>query len=163
MAYYEELVHTLRLGHEAINENNCPVTRTIYKDAADAIEDLSVLIEQYGGETGIKNLQEYANKYWKILEDSIVLPKNYKEIYDKCGDYVYIIDDGDVIESVLVQIVLNENGTPLAQIFYDDIVWVECDLYTDERHSAVDASRPLSELGKTWFFTKEEASRAAGG
>jgi hypothetical protein len=39
-------------------------------EAADAIEELSGLVDHYGGETGIKNLQEYASKYWDLLKNA---------------------------------------------------------------------------------------------
>ena len=48
--------------------------RQLLSEVADAIEKLSAevlsdraILKRYGGETGIKNLQEYANKYWDTL------------------------------------------------------------------------------------------------
>jgi len=70
---YEELVKSLRQCAEAscagcknvLVEIGC--RGKLQREAADAIEGLSGLIKRYGGETGIKNLQEYANKYWDTL------------------------------------------------------------------------------------------------
>ena len=52
--------------------------------AADAIEELSGLVNHYGGESGIKNLEEYAIKYWEIVEkkkESEQYNKTYAEEY----------------------------------------------------------------------------------
>ena len=73
---YEELVKSLRQCAEAscagckndLVEIGCRGKLQI--EGADAIEELSGLVDRYGGETGIKNLQEYANKYWDLLKNA---------------------------------------------------------------------------------------------
>lgn len=70
---YEELVKSLRQCAEAscagckndLVEIGCRGKLQI--EAADAIEGLSGLIDRYGGETGIKDLNEFAGKYWDTL------------------------------------------------------------------------------------------------
>ena len=63
---YEELIQRLR------SYNGWALNKTLDEldEAADAIEELSGLLSHYGGETGIKNLQEYANKYWDLLKNA---------------------------------------------------------------------------------------------
>lgn len=65
---YEELIKQLR---EAPNDW---YDADLHYEAADAIEKLVAMmrtdkefLEQYGGETGIKNLNEFAGKYWDTL------------------------------------------------------------------------------------------------
>jgi len=60
---YEELIQRLR------SHNGWALNKTL-DEAADAIEDLSGLVDHYGGETGIKDLQEYASKYWDLLKNA---------------------------------------------------------------------------------------------
>ena len=38
-------------------------------EAANVIEELSSLVDHYGGETGLKNLREYASKYWDLVKE----------------------------------------------------------------------------------------------
>lgn len=81
---YEELVKQLRYcaANECTHEGETIVGCTAPYDlregcttcndvlmmkAADAIEGLSGLVDYYGGETGIKDLQEFAGKYWDTL------------------------------------------------------------------------------------------------
>ena len=59
---YEALVLKLRTWEKAGLSNS-----HVFKEAADVIEELSGLVDHYGGETGIKNLQKYADKYWDTL------------------------------------------------------------------------------------------------
>jgi len=78
---YEELIESSRacaMGYNGncdrclfcgmSNDKDGDCYQQLHKAAADAIEGLSGLIDHYGGETGIKNLQEYASKYWDTLE-----------------------------------------------------------------------------------------------
>ena len=73
---YEELVKRLRTCGNSLSCNkckwssNCGGTGEVLRKAADAIEGLSGLIDHYGGETGLKNLQEYASKYWDLLKNA---------------------------------------------------------------------------------------------
>ena len=73
---YEELVERLRTCGNSLSCNkckwssNCGGTGEVLRKAADAIEGLSGLIDHYGGETGLKNLQEYASKYWDLLKNA---------------------------------------------------------------------------------------------
>lgn len=63
---YKELVARLRdraRREDAYYEHG----GDIINEAADAIEGLSGLVEHYGGETGIKDMQEFAGKYWDTL------------------------------------------------------------------------------------------------
>ena len=72
---YEKLVKSLQSCPEA--EYGCSGCKykkylgcreKLMAEAADVIEELSGLVDHYGGETGIKNLQEYASKYWEIVK-----------------------------------------------------------------------------------------------
>lgn len=73
---YEELVERLRTCGNSISCNKCKWspdccgTGEVLRKAADAIEGLSGLVDHYGGETGIKSLEEYANKYWVLLKNA---------------------------------------------------------------------------------------------
>lgn len=66
-AHYETMVY-----EELVNRLRTLAKYTWYSatvlEAADAIEELSALVDRYGGETGIKNLQEYAGKYWDVIK-----------------------------------------------------------------------------------------------
>ena len=62
---YEELMKRLR--ETSMDFGEADHVSVMLLEAADAIEELSGLVGHYGGETGIKNLQEYANKYWDTL------------------------------------------------------------------------------------------------
>lgn len=75
---YEELVKQLR---EAPNDW---YDADLHYEAADAIERLSSLVDHYGGETGIKNLEEYAIKYWEIVKK-----EKANEQYNKAYAYEY--------------------------------------------------------------------------
>lgn len=80
-------------------------------EAADAIEELVAMmrtdkefLEQYGGETGIKNLNEFAGKYWDLLKNTPRwipvkkhLPKTRESILGKKSSKVIVafrFDDG---------------------------------------------------------------------
>ena len=99
---YEELVKSLRQCAEAscagckndLVEIGCRGKLQI--EAADAIEGLSSLVDHYGGETGIKNLEEYAKKYWDTLTKiprwtpvTETLPKEENRTYWICTDTGY--------------------------------------------------------------------------
>ena len=63
---YEELV--ARVRDRARRENEYyDHAGDVINEAADAIEDLSGLVDRYGGETGIKQMEEYVGKYWDAL------------------------------------------------------------------------------------------------
>ena len=73
---YEDVVKELRnllRSYKATDNGNCHQAK-ILASAADAIEDLSSTVNAqrdilmaYGGETGIKQMEEYAGKYWDAL------------------------------------------------------------------------------------------------
>lgn len=67
---YKELITALRKQAIDLPEKFSKNAENIdlFMKAADAIEGLSGLVDHYGGETGIKNLQEYANKYWDAIK-----------------------------------------------------------------------------------------------
>lgn len=72
---YEELVKTLMsCPDEEYGCSRCKYKNSLgcreklMKEAGNIIEELSGLIDHYGGETGIKDLQEYASKYWDTLQ-----------------------------------------------------------------------------------------------
>ena len=67
---YEELVERLR------SHNGWALNKTL-DEAADAIEGLSGLVGHYGGETGIKNLEEYASKYLDLLKNT---PRRFTDV-----------------------------------------------------------------------------------
>lgn len=71
---YDELVKRIKIFAQWVDKG-LRIPPSICLEAADAIEALSAevlgykaILQQYGGETGIKNLQEYANKYWDLLQ-----------------------------------------------------------------------------------------------
>ena len=72
---YEELIQRLRRCNQ-FKCNGCDYENVIScrvklnAEAADAIEGLSGLVNHYGGETGIKNLEEYASRYWDLLKNA---------------------------------------------------------------------------------------------
>lgn len=73
---YEELIKTLSSCPDAeYGCSNCKYKNALscreklMNDAANVIEELSSLIDHYGGETGIRDLQEYASKYWDLLQN----------------------------------------------------------------------------------------------
>jgi hypothetical protein len=82
---YEELIKRLR------SHNGWALNETL-DEAADAIEGLSGLVDRYGGETGIKNLEEYASKYWDLLKNA---PRwiSVKERLPKDGEFVLVCND----------------------------------------------------------------------
>lgn len=65
---YEELIQRLR--ETSMDFGQADHVSLMLLESANAIEELSGLISRYGGETGIKNLQEYANKYWNLLKNA---------------------------------------------------------------------------------------------
>ena len=73
---YEELVERLRTCGNSLSCNKCKWspdcggTGEVLRKAADTIEGLSGLVDHYGGETGLKNLEEYANKYFDLLKNA---------------------------------------------------------------------------------------------
>jgi len=82
---YEELVTRLR------SHNGWALNKTL-DEAADAIEELSGLVDYYGGETGIKDLHEYASKYWDLLKKA---PRwiPVTERLPKDGEFVLVCND----------------------------------------------------------------------
>lgn len=108
---YEELVKSLQSCPDAeYGCSGCKYKKSLgcreklMAEAADAIEELSGLIGRYGGETGIKVLQEYANKYWDLLKNAPRwipvterLPKTRESILGKKSSKVIVafrFDDG---------------------------------------------------------------------
>lgn len=67
---YEKLISSLRICQGMCEGSRFEEAAKLLTQAADAIEGLSGLVDRYGGETGIKNLQEYANKYWDLLKNA---------------------------------------------------------------------------------------------
>lgn len=71
---YEELIKHLQIVAQWADKG-LSIPPLLLLEAADVIKELSAIVmhnkeflEQYGGETGIKNLQEYASKYWDLLK-----------------------------------------------------------------------------------------------
>lgn len=116
---YEELVKRLREESEIerwLQPHSANETPKLLNDAADAIEGLSGLVDHYGGETGIKNLQEYASKYW----DTLAKIPRWVSVSDRLPD--------NIDEEVLV---CNEgygkDGTGFATVaVYNGNGWLEC-------------------------------------
>lgn len=71
---YKKLIKKLRYCGNAVSCLHCPYwegcagPKEDLSEAANIIEELSSLVDHYGGETGIKNLEWYANKYWDLLK-----------------------------------------------------------------------------------------------
>lgn len=71
---YDELVKRIQIFAQWADKG-LRIPPSICLEAADAIEDLSstvnaqrdILLMAYGGETGIKQMEEYAGKYWDAL------------------------------------------------------------------------------------------------
>lgn len=73
---YEELIKRLQIVAQWADKG-LSIPPLLLLEAADVIKELSAIVmhnkeflEQYGGETGIKNLQEYASKYWDLLKNA---------------------------------------------------------------------------------------------
>lgn len=103
---YDNVVKDLRnllQAYKATDNGNSHQAK-ILDSAVNAIEELSGLVEHYDGETGIKNLQEYASKYWDLLKNaprwiSVTegLPKTRESILGKKSSKVIVafrFDDG---------------------------------------------------------------------
>jgi hypothetical protein len=92
---YEELIMRLLEDKSWIEQGTTETEHEIadhLQKAADAIEGLSGLVDRYGGETGIKNLEEYASKYWDLLKNA---PRwiSVKERLPKDGEFVLVCND----------------------------------------------------------------------
>ena len=119
---YEELVKSLRQCAEAscagckndLVEIGCRGKLQI--EAADAIEGLSGLVDHYGGETGIKNLEEYASKYW----DTLAKIPRWISVTERLTD--------NIDEEVLVCTEdYGKSGLGFVTVaIYDGIDWLEC-------------------------------------
>lgn len=78
---YEKLIKKLRYCGNAVSCINCPYwegcagPKEDLSEAANVIEELSSLVDHYGGETGLKNLREYASKYWDLVKKFPEPPK----------------------------------------------------------------------------------------
>ena len=99
---YEKLIKKLRYCGNAVSCNHCPYwegcagPKEDLSEAANIIEELSSLVDHYGGETGIKNLEWYASKYWDLLKNihnwipvARTLPKKENRTYWICTDTGY--------------------------------------------------------------------------
>lgn len=93
---YEELIQDLRDKAEFLRKTNYDSSihnsfAETMSQAADAIEGISSLIDHYGGETGIKNLHEYADKYWEIVKNEKV-GEQYNKQYAKeyCNTHPFL-------------------------------------------------------------------------
>ena len=80
----------------------------------------------------------------------VVLP--CKELFEKIGDDVYVIDDGEVVEALLCLVGFDHTGTDCIEAVYgksqEDEQW-----YTLR----------FADVGKTVFLTREEAEAALAG
>lgn len=90
----------------------------------------------------------------------VVLPKNYAEIYDMRGDFAWVIDDGEITEVIVTDVSLNDKGIPTIDCGYMGYRWAIEGGVPVEKDVPVDCSRPISEVGKTVFLTREEAKAA---
>lgn len=107
---YEKLTKKLRYCGNAVSCINCPYwegcagPKEDLSEAANIIEELSNLVNHYGGETGIKDLNEFAGKYWDLLKNvprwipvTENLPKTRESILGKKSSKVIVafhFDDG---------------------------------------------------------------------
>lgn len=95
---YDNVIKDLRnllQAYKATDNGNSHQAK-ILDSAVNAIEELSGLVDHYGGETGIKNLAEYASKYWDLLKNihnwipvARTLPKKENRTYWICTDTGY--------------------------------------------------------------------------
>lgn len=90
----------------------------------------------------------------------MVLPENYASIYEKRGDNAWAIDGVEITEVVITNVSLNDEGFPIIECGYMDDRWVIEGGEPIEKDVLVDCSRPISEIGKTIFLTREEAEAA---
>lgn len=82
---YDELIHDLRLHHDTVVETYCEdgvkITKTIYSQAADAIEELSAKVD---------SLQTFADNISKLPDCNTCLKKNLCEFMPRYGEYCRI-------------------------------------------------------------------------
>lgn len=91
---YEKLISSLRICQGMCEGSRFEEAAKLLTQAADAIEELSGLVNHYGGETGIKNLEEYAKKYWDTLTKIprwIPVTEKLPEKYDRC--YLVVLNN----------------------------------------------------------------------
>lgn len=152
--------------HASCNEKNCCLAlRTI-------IEDMNVYVEENHQENTcmldcrdaeIKQLKKENTNLKAKLKNVIEIPD--KRIYEKDGDSAYYIDDGDITEIILSSPIIDRNGELQIDIFADDCVFPyrkpDPEHDNDPQDWCSDHKQiGCNELGKTLFFTREEAEKA---
>ena len=89
---YENLVEALMQRFE-----KCDCMDYLTIDAArsivelrDTVQSQAALLERYGGETGIKQLQEFAGKYWDVLVKMPRWKPVHEGLPDEYGEYLVL-------------------------------------------------------------------------
>lgn len=96
-------------------------------------------------------IENYVFPIWEFLADFLlgrsigVRPPN--ELLQNMGGYIYIIDEGDVIETTLFMVGYDEEGNDIVVSMAEGERYTNC--FTD--------------FGKTVFLTREEALAKLGG
>lgn len=89
----------------------------------------------------------YLDKIADYLLDRSIGVRPPKELLQNMGGYIYIIDEGDVIETTLFMVGYDEEGNDIVVSMAEGERYINC--FTD--------------FGKTVFLTREEAEKALKG
>ena len=93
------------------------------------------------------DLTEWLGIYADHLLDRSIGVRPPKELLQNMGGYIYIIDEGDVIETTLFMVGYDEEGNDIVVSMAEGERYTNC--FTD--------------FGKTVFLTREEAEAKLGG
>ena len=85
-----------------------------------------------------------AGRYANYLLDNGIGIKPPKELCEKKGDYIFVIDEGDIIKGFLALVGYDYKGEEEVIVYYED----EPHFYK------------FTDYGKTVFLTREEAEKA---
>ena len=132
----------------ACSECDCSMA-VLYNTATQAAELRARLkmIEDILGDTyDLDHLRELveADREGRLIEHP------GKELCEKQGDYIYIIDDGEAVEAILCTVGFDEEGNDYILSIYGTP--------GDEDYGTI--NRRFSDVGKTVFFTSEAAETA---
>lgn len=131
---YEELVKSLQSCPDAeYGCSGCKYKKSLgcreklMAEAADAIEELSGLLNRYGGETGIKNLQEYASKYLDTVKNAPhwipVTDDSPKEGFPVLGAFKFQGGNGCIVTE---RITINGEEIWSAAMGMKPFAWMPC-------------------------------------